>query len=110
MVRSRDLAQTVQEMGAEQDHQKNLKDQMKSRISELEARTTRLANVVAMGEELREVEVESQLVLDGAIGGHVEEIRKDTGEIILTRPPRDDERQMLLELGKAGAQLNNKEA
>ena len=87
-----ELANTVQAMGAEAELQKNLKDQMKAKLSELQAKQTRLSIVVATGKEYRNVEVELRLTESG----QVQEVRLDTGEIIITRPPYDSERQLLL--------------
>lgn len=89
---ARELANTVQAVGAEEALQKNLKDQMKAKLSELQARQTRLSIVVATGKEYRNVEVEVCL-LDT---GQVQEVRLDTGEIVTTRTPYDSERQLML--------------
>ncbi len=90
---AKELADAIQETAAEEEAQKNLKDQMKAKLSELVARTTRLAIVVATRQEYRDVEVTTQYQADG----QVQEVRGDTGEIILVRPPREDERQTRLE-------------
>ncbi len=91
--KSRELATTVQEISAEEDRQKNIKDQLKAALSELSSRETRLAGEVARGEVYREVDVEYRI--DGE-GGLVQEVRLDTGEIISSRPARDEERQLAL--------------
>lgn len=91
MDRSQELAAVTQEINAEEDSQKNLKDQMKAKMSELHSKQSRLALVVTRRQDLREVEVEVRF--DGT---QVNESRKDTGEIIMTRPLRDTERQMIL--------------
>lgn len=87
--RGDELAVTVQELSAEEDRQKNLKDQMKARISELQARQQKLALIVSRREEFRDVEVACEVVADNM----VREVRRDTGEVLLTRPFRDEERQ-----------------
>ena len=92
LAQAMELANTVQAMGAEMELQKNLKDQMKAKLSELQAKQTRLSIVIATGKEYRNVEVELHLVE----GGLVQEVRLDTGDIILTRPPHDSERQLVL--------------
>ena len=94
---SRELAHTVQTVGAEAEHQKNLKDSMKAKMSELQARMTRISLVVAAGTEYRQVEVEYRLTAEGLI----QEVRLDTGEIQITRPPHDSERQLILDMKEA---------
>ncbi len=90
-----DLADTVSAIAVETEGQVAMKGQMKAKLSELQARQSRLASVVSTGKEYQDVEVEVRF-LDGE---HVEEVRKDTGEIVLTRPPRDHERQLFLKPG-----------
>ena len=94
---SRELANTVQAVGAEVEEQKNVKDQMKAKLSELQARLTRISIVVATGKEYRQVEVEYQITNQGL----VQEVRMDTGEILITRPPHDSERQLVLAMKEA---------
>jgi len=89
---SRDLAEAVQDVAAEERRQTDLKAQMKQRLAELAAKKTRLALVVARGEEYRDVEIEL-IVTDG---GQVEEVRTDTREIVIRRPLLDEERQRRL--------------
>lgn len=96
MVLALELANTVQATGAEIELQKNIKDQMKAKLSELQARQTRLSIVVATGKEYRDVEVQSCLTEHGL----VQEVRTDTGEVLITRPPNDRERQLGLEVIK----------
>lgn len=90
---ARELANTVQAIGAETEEQKNLKDQMKAKLSELQARQTRLAIQVSTGQVYREVEI-SVCITDL---GLIEEIRTDNGEVVMTRPPTQEERQLHLE-------------
>ena len=92
LAKGSELASTIQEVGSEEESQKNLKDQMKAKLSELAARQTRLAIIVATRTEYRDVEVQ----VEGTEDGQIREVRLDTGEIMLTRPPRDDERQFAL--------------
>lgn len=91
-AKSRELATTVQEIAGEEIRQKNIKDQLKATLSELMSRETRLAGEVARGEIYREVDVEHHLIGNDS----VKEIRTDTGEVMLTRKIRDDERQLIL--------------
>ncbi len=93
MDRADELATTVQAIAAEEERQKNLKDQMKAAMSELTSRQTRLALAVSRREEYRDVEVEITISVDG---GNVREVRRDDGELIVERPPRERERQMFL--------------
>ena len=88
----RDLAFTVKAKATEEAEQKSAKEQMKARISELEARQTRLSTVINSGMEYRGVEVELRIV----DASHIQEVRLDTGEVMLTRPPLDNERQQCL--------------
>lgn len=92
MDAARELASVIQADAVELEDQKTMKEQMKARLSELQARQSRLASVVASGKEYRDVEVEVRFV----DAEHVEEVRKDTGEVIVNRPPRDHERQLFL--------------
>lgn len=87
-----ELAYSVQEIADEGDRQKNIKDQMKARMSELTSKQRRLALVVSRKEEFRDVEIGIELGADN----QVKEVRKDTGEVILMRPVRDSERQYSL--------------
>ena len=64
---------------------------MKARLTELQSRQTQLAIRVSKREEYRDVNVENRIEAD-----IVQECRLDTGEIINTRPARDDERQLAL--------------
>lgn len=87
--RADELALTIQEVNSEEDRQKNLKDQMKAKMSELQSRSTRLALVVSRREEYRDVEVTIEMREDG----NMMETRRDTAEVLCIRPPRDFERQ-----------------
>ena len=87
-----ELAHTYQEIADESDNQASLKAQMKARLMELDARQSRLASVVATKTDYRDVEIEVNMSDDGV----VQEVRKDTGEIITTRPLREDEKQLHL--------------
>ena len=91
--KSRELATTVQEIASEETRQKNIKDQLKATMSELESRQTRLAGEVARGEIYREVDVEYRIDTKGET---VQEVRLDTKAVIVSRQARDEERQLVL--------------
>ena len=91
--KARELATTVQEISAEEDRAKNIKDQLKATMSELSSRQTRLAGEVARGEVYRSVDVEYRIEDAGDI---IQEVRLDTKETLISRPARDEERQMAL--------------
>lgn len=93
-----DLAQVVQNIGAEEDRQASLKQELKARLAQLEARRTELASLIARKEEHRLVKVEA--TLDFIAQVYVE-IRQDTGEEIKRRALTEEERQESLELETA---------
>lgn len=84
------LAQTNQDIAAEESRQAEQKASMKARLQELEARRQRESLVVSRKAEDREVDVE---VLANWERGTASEVRTDTGEIISTRILTDEERQ-----------------
>ena len=88
----KELANFWKKLGYEHELQKHARDQMKARVSELQAQLTHLSLMVSTGVDYRNVQVEATL-LDN---GQVQEVRLDTGEIINTRPPYESERQMSL--------------
>jgi len=90
-----ELVDTFSQVTDEEAHQKEVKDQMKATMSGLRARQARLANEISSGQELRNVEVETFIGGDGTVA---QEVRKDTGEILLSREPTEDELQMRLPL------------
>ena len=91
-VHAKALADCWKKLGYEQELQKNARDQMKARISELTAELTHLSLMISSGTDYRNVQVESTL-LDN---GQVREVRVDLGEIIKTRTAYESERQMAL--------------
>jgi len=91
-----ELAVTCQEISNEEQNQKQIKDQLKLKMSELESRQGSLALIISRREEYRDVEVEVEFLETGDNAGQVRETRKDTGEILVTRPPTDYERQPTL--------------
>lgn len=95
LARADDLSVVVQETTAEEGRQTDVKAQMKARLTELDARKTRLAITIGRKEEYRDVEVEHLADLQA---GTVSVIRTDTGESIETRPMTEQERQTSLPL------------
>lgn len=89
--RAGELASVVADVSLEESRQKSAKAEMKARLEELAAKRDRLGNVVTRHEEQRDVQVE--IVADFGIG-KAETIRKDTYEVIHSRPLTDHERQM----------------
>lgn len=98
--RADQLSVVVQETTAEENRQTDAKAQMKARLTELDARKTRLAITISRKEEYRDVEVE--LVAD-VQAGTVTAYRNDSGEALETRPMSDAERQTTLPLEVATA-------
>lgn len=92
-----ELAVNCQEIANEETNQKQIKDQLKMKMSELEARRGSLALTISRREEYRDVEVIIEYLEDGDNLGQIRETRKDTGEVVGVRPPTDGERQ--LEIG-----------
>src|SRR3990167_2895370 len=90
---SRDLGKTVRERLREEVSQKDRKDAMKARLSELDAKIARLSVITDTGEDYQEVEVETRWADDGRT---VERVRVDTLEVISSRPPSNAERQAKL--------------
>lgn len=86
----RELAQINQEIASEEDRQSSLKQELKARITGIEARRTEISAKVNRGKELREVQIEvtADFKTDMAT-----EIRMDTGEVYRERPLRDQEKQ-----------------
>jgi hypothetical protein len=88
------LAHILETIDDEIAKHESVKREMKASLADLEAQRMMLATKVRRGEELREVEIE----VCASDDGRVQEIRKDTGEIIVTRAPSDEERQLRLRL------------
>jgi len=84
------LAMACEDITSEEARAKEIKDDLKNRMSSLEAERNRLAVLVRRKEEYRQVEVDIWFDYQR---GMVEEIRTDTGEQIKIRPMTDDERQ-----------------
>lgn len=95
LTKADELSVVVQEVSAEEDRQTDVKAQMKAKLTELDARKTRLAITIGRKEEYRDVRCEVQA---DAQAGTVTVIRMDTGEALETRPMTEDERQRALPL------------
>lgn len=93
-----DLATAVQDIGTEENRQVDMKASMKAKLAEIEARRTQLAIAVSRKEEHRDVEVDIWHDYQRAV---VQEIRRDTGEILGTRVMSDSERQQHLPMETA---------
>ena len=96
-VKGDELAVTCQEITNQEANEKQIKDSLKLKMSELASRRGTLALVISRREEYRTVEVEIEYLLTGDDQGQVRETRTDTGEIMIMRPPNDSERQPELE-------------
>lgn len=92
-ARAAALAETCTKIEIEDTRQTNLKAQLKADMARLEAEQSKLAHIVARREEYREVPVD--WMYDGK-RGIVELSRRDTGEIVETRPATDKDRQLAL--------------
>lgn len=95
-----DLATAVQDIAAEEGRQADVKASMKAKLAEIEARRTQIAIKVSRKEEHRDVEVDIWHDYQRAV---VQEIRRDTGEVIGTRVMSDTERQQKLPMETAHA-------
>lgn len=85
-----ELGAVIQDVTAEEDQQISLKQDMKARLTSLEAERTALATKITRQEELRNVEVQPAIDFNKGV---YREIRVDTGELIFERPVTDEERQ-----------------
>jgi hypothetical protein len=93
--KGREVSSVVQDLYNEEASQKNIKDQMKEKISELEAKLKRLSSIVHSGEEYRDVKVQ-MMIGDNNI---VTVVRLDTGEIVEgPREARPEEAQLAMQL------------
>jgi len=88
-----ELATTCQAITNEESDQKQIKDGLKMKMSALVAQQGSLALIVSRREEYRDVEVVVDFLGTGDNAGQVRETRKDTGEVMVIRPPMDSERQ-----------------
>lgn len=95
LARADELSVVVQETNAEEGRQADVKAQMKARLTELDARKTRLAITIGRKEEYRDVEVELMADLQAQT---VTVYRMDTSEATETRPMSEQEKQATLPL------------
>lgn len=84
------LAAVVADIATEEDRQQAIKEQLRARVTELVSRQTALAATINRKKEIREVEVVTYADLTKTVA---HEVRADTGEVLLTRPLGDKERQ-----------------
>jgi hypothetical protein len=84
------MAQATQDIENEEGRQTSLKQELKARMTQLQATQSLLATKIARREETREVKVEAFLDLEKE---EIYEVRQDTAEEISRRPVTDEERQ-----------------
>lgn len=89
------LAKVNQDIIAEEARQVSIKQEIKAKLTELQARRELLAVIVQRKSETREIEVEAVLDYEKE---ECRWTRIDTGEVINRRPMNDDERQMEAEV------------
>lgn len=90
LERARDLAQTDEDIQAEEQRAADVKAQLKAAMTELTARRTRLSSIVRRGQEMRDVEVTVEVTKPG----RVREVSVETGEVLLSdRAMTEDEAQ-----------------
>ena len=87
-----ELAATVQEINSEDNRQKEIKDQLKARMSELEAKQSKLAMKITQKKEYRDIQVRIEM----HTSGQVSETRIDTGKVLTLRDPYEEEKQFPL--------------
>jgi hypothetical protein len=95
LTRADELSVVVQEITAEEGRQVDVKAQMKARLTELDARKSRLAITIGRKEEYRDVPCD---LFANVERGIVEVVRRDTAEVVESRAMSDDERQKALPL------------
>jgi hypothetical protein len=95
LQKSADLAGTVQDYATEESRQADIKAQLRAKLTELDAKRTQLAIVVARKEEYRDVRCEVVADVETLLANIT---RTDTGEIVQSRPLTDSERQKALPL------------
>ena len=91
LKRGAELAAAVQDIATEEGRQADIKASMKAKLAEIEARRTQLAIAVSRREEHRDVEVDIFHDYPRAV---VQDIRRDTGEVLTTRVMSEHERQI----------------
>lgn len=87
------LAESCEDIANEEKAQADIKAQLKAKLTSKEAQRDVLAMVVRRKADYKEIPVEVFFDYTAAI---VEEVRTDTGEVLLSRGMTDTERQMKL--------------
>jgi hypothetical protein len=87
------LAEVCEDIANEERGQTDIKAQLKAKMTGLEAKRTEIAMIVRRKADYKEVPVETLFNYDTAI---VEDVRTDTGEVLMRRAMSDHERQMKL--------------
>lgn len=95
--RAKQLAEAVQNVATEERRQTDVKAGLKARLAELQSKQSVLADVVQRREESRDLVCDQLAYVERGI---VEIVRRDTGEVIETRPLQDHERQQALKFEK----------
>lgn len=90
---SESFAASHVDLGAHAAHEEEVKKELKARRGEIEARIGRLALLVHMRRETRDVECE--VIADHDLGQALT-VRTDTGEVVAKRPLTHEERQLNL--------------
>lgn len=85
-----DLAGVLEEISNQLSREESIKKELKARMAGLEAQRDELATVVRRREQLRPIECVWERNYRDAIA---RKVRLDSGEIIASRPLREDERQ-----------------
>ena len=89
-ARGDQLAGVIEDIGAEEERQRDERTAAKARIAALESRRTLLCLQIRRGEENRPVEVECRTDHEA---GTYSRVRLDTGEVLSERPLSGEERQ-----------------
>lgn len=98
LQKGQQLAEAVEDIQSEERRQTDIKASMKARLTALEARRDEVSVAIRRREEERDVEVD---IWHDFARGIVQDIRRDTGEVIHYRPMSDDERQQGLPMEPA---------
>ena len=88
-----ELAGAVQQVTTARDRKKALVQQLNAEVQEKEARREKIANIVASGNEYREIDVE---IHHNKKTNTVMEVRTDDGSVVTERPMTEDEKQLKL--------------
>jgi hypothetical protein len=89
--RAKGLAYTEQELATEESEQESIKQGLKKKLNDIITRRTVLAGIVSRSEEQRDISCVDDFDFTVA---QVRRTRLDTGEIVVTRPMTDEERQL----------------